>query len=108
MPRSMRLTLLLMAGSLAAAVAAPQLGLGADPADRAEVRTVEDSARSAAPLKPRNSRNPRNSLIVPVAARADDQASASVPCAFDVTEPYRMWHHGSSKLVAGCGTMSST
>lgn len=88
MKRNTTLTLMLMIGSVAAAVAAPEL-----PADLATIAAAERIAISAA---------------LPAASRDKGEAAqASQPprtasCYADVTAPYRLAHHGSLKLDPVC------
>ena len=98
MTRHLSLTLLLMAGSVAAAMAAPEIGLRDQREECLETRALARDAWSAAPFLE------HRGMPLPVVAGAVDHQA----CTFDVTEPYRLWHHGSAKMVPGCGTHSST
>ncbi len=101
MTRHMSLTLLLMAGSVAAAVAAPDLGSKAEPNDCVELRIVASDAWKAGAV--------RKQQVVGLPARQiTAEQSPSDACVLDVTEPYRLWHHGSAKVVPGCGAAAST
>lgn len=96
MTRNMTMTALLMLASVAAAVASPEL-----PSDFASC----DSATAVMQV------NEQPTSIV-AHVRIDDAAVQVVPAkavevfaplaACDMTEPYRMLHHGSLKLAPGC------
>lgn len=97
MTRNMTLTGLLMLASVAAAVAAPEL-----PADLAGCSTGAGLVPTVATMAPvQLAGTPR---VVPVKAVAADVAQQPVhaPAACEVTEPYRLLHHGSMKLAPVC------
>jgi hypothetical protein len=103
MTRDMSLTLVLMAGSIAAAMAAPELGLGPSSVDECvEMRAVSSAAWAAEPF------------IVPAVGaapmrRTHPAAGAGPRCqADDASAPYRMWHHGSHRVVPGCASLNAT
>jgi hypothetical protein len=96
MTRNMTITALLMLASVAAAVASPEL-----PSDFASC----DSATLAVQA-------PQQPATIMAHARMEDASVKVVPtkamevhaplAACDMTEPYRMLHHGSLKLAPGC------
>ncbi|WP_418320238.1 hypothetical protein [Piscinibacter sakaiensis] len=102
MKRNTTLTVMLMMGSIAAAVAAPEL-----PADIATVACAEQIAIAPAlPLAAREGvqRATNKTQTSSSVSRQDAQAV----CETDVTAPYRQAHHGGMKVVPVCRVMATT
>ncbi len=96
MTRNMTLTGLLMLASVAAAVAAPEL-----PADIAGCSVSSGHTMAIAPAR-LDEAAPR---VVPVKGAEVEAPIGAASC--DVTEPYRLLHHGSMKLAPACVTGES-
>ena len=88
MARGMGLTLLLMASSMAAAVAAPGV---IEPLTGWDCRTGSPAVRAPA------GRQRPVAATQPVLPPSDDAG-----CETDPARVYRHWHHGDSKLGASC------
>lgn len=100
MKRNTTLTVMLMMGSIAAAVAAPEL-----PADIATVACAEQIAIAPAlPLAARDGVQRAATKTQTSSPRQDTQAV----CESDITAPYRQAHHGGMKLVPVCRVMATT
>jgi hypothetical protein len=89
MKRNTTVTLMLMIGSIAAAVASPEL-----PADLAT--PVSSERVATAPVLPAASRERGDRTMQP-----SERPSGS-ECLGDVTAPYRLAHHGTLKLDPTC------
>lgn len=98
MTRNMTLTGLLMLASVAAAVAAPELP--ADLAGCSSVKMMQPADSALAPAARVRADQPA-ARVIPVKATGA-QSVQPQPGACDMTEPYRLLHHGSMKLAPAC------
>ena len=101
MTRNMTLTALLMLASIAAAVAAPELpaDFAACDSDSLAVQSADQSTSLVAHVRTENA----NVHVVPAKAMEVQEPLA----ACDMTEPYRILHHGSLKLAPGCAASAA-